>query len=122
MAVERPDRSHGFQGKVALNAMRPVSNNSFCIRRAHPGRWLREDACILHVGKEVSEKKVADLPMRVAPLSPVIGYDKASEIAHTAQRESSTFRGNAVKSGYIDERRFYKVVDLSRASLRCSVA
>jgi len=49
--------------------------------------------------------------MLVTALSPVIGYDKASQIAHAAQDDGSTLREAAIKSGLIDERTFDEVVD-----------
>jgi fumarate hydratase class II len=52
--------------------------------------------------------------MLVTALSPVIGYDKASAIAHKANGEDLTLKDAALKSGYIDERRFDEIVDPSK--------
>jgi fumarate hydratase, class II len=49
--------------------------------------------------------------MLVTALSPVIGYDKASAIAHKANDEDLTLKEAALKSGYIDEERFDEIVD-----------
>jgi fumarate hydratase class II len=49
--------------------------------------------------------------MLVTALTPVIGYDKASEIAHLANDEGLTLKEAALKSGYIDEKRFDEIVD-----------
>jgi fumarate hydratase, class II len=49
--------------------------------------------------------------MLVTALSPVIGYDKASAIAHKANDEGLTLKEAALKSGYIDEKRFDEIVD-----------
>ena len=49
--------------------------------------------------------------MLVTALSPVIGYDKASAIAHKANDEDLTLRDAALKSGYIDAERFDTIVD-----------
>jgi fumarate hydratase class II len=49
--------------------------------------------------------------MLVTALSPVIGYDKSSIIAHHAQDENLTLKEAALASGYIDEKRFDEVVD-----------
>jgi fumarate hydratase, class II len=49
--------------------------------------------------------------MLVTALSPVIGSDKASAIAHKANGEDLTLKAAALKSGYIDERRFDEIVD-----------
>jgi fumarate hydratase, class II len=49
--------------------------------------------------------------MLVTALSPAIGYDKASEIAHKANEDDLTLKAAALLSGYIDERRFDEIVD-----------
>lgn len=49
--------------------------------------------------------------MLVTALSPVIGYDKASAIAHKANDEGTTLREAALATGYIDAAEFDKVVD-----------
>ena len=54
---------------------------------------------------------VARSLMLVTALSPVIGYDKASAIAHKANDEGLTLKEAALQSGYIDEKRFDEIVD-----------
>jgi fumarate hydratase class II len=49
--------------------------------------------------------------MLVTALSPVIGYDKASAIAHKAHDEDLTLKESALSSGYIDEQQFDRIVD-----------
>jgi fumarate hydratase class II len=49
--------------------------------------------------------------MLVTALSPVIGYDKASAIAHKANDEDTTLRQAALASGYISEADFDRIVD-----------
>ena len=49
--------------------------------------------------------------MLVTALSPVIGYDNASKIAHTAQRDGSTLREAAIKTKLIDPETFDRVVN-----------
>ena len=49
--------------------------------------------------------------MPVTALSPVIGYDKASAIAHKANDEDLTLKEAALRSGAIDEKRFDEIVD-----------
>ena len=49
--------------------------------------------------------------MLVTALSPVIGHDKASAIAHKANDEGLTLREASLRSGDIDERRFDEIVD-----------
>jgi fumarate hydratase class II len=49
--------------------------------------------------------------MLVTALSPVIGYDKASAIAHKANDEGLSLREAALKLGCIDAARFDEIVD-----------
>jgi fumarate hydratase, class II len=49
--------------------------------------------------------------MLVTALAPVIGYDKASKIAHYALDNDLTLKAAALKLGYVDEAEFDRVVD-----------
>jgi fumarate hydratase, class II len=49
--------------------------------------------------------------MLVTALSPVIGYDKASEIAHYAMDNDLTLKAAALRLGYVTEAEFDRVVD-----------
>jgi fumarate hydratase, class II len=49
--------------------------------------------------------------MLVTALSPVIGYDKASKIAHYAMDEDLTLKEAALKLGFVTETEFDRVVD-----------
>ncbi len=105
----------GSQGNFELNAMRPIIINNFL----HSARILA-DGCekflIYSVqGTQVNDKKVAEYLrnslMLVTALSPVIGYDNASQIAHTAHHDGSTLREAAIKTKLIDAATFDKVVN-----------
>ena len=105
----------GSQGNFELNAMRPIIINNFL----HSARILA-DGCekfrIYSVeGTQINEKKIAEYLqnslMLVTALSPVIGYDNASKIAHTAHHDGSTLREAAVKTKLIDPETFDKVVN-----------
>src|SRR5271168_5455252 len=52
--------------------------------------------------------------MLVTALSPVIGYDKASQIAHYALENDLTLKATALKLGFITEEEFDRVVDPAR--------
>ncbi len=105
----------GSQGNFELNAMRPIIINNFL----HSARILADGCEKFRVysveGTEVDEKKVAEYLqnslMLVTALSPVIGYDNASKLAHTAQEDGSTLREAAKKTGLIDEKKFDEVVN-----------
>jgi fumarate hydratase, class II len=108
----------GSQGNFELNAMRPVIINNFL----HSARILG-DACDKFrrysvEGTRLNRARIDELVgrslMLVTALSPVIGYDKASAIAHKANGEDLTLKDAALKSGYIDERRFDDIVDPSK--------
>ncbi len=108
----------GSQGNFELNTMRPIIINNFL----HSARILA-DGCekfrIYSVeGTELNEKRirrfVEESVMLVTALSPVIGYDKASEIAHKAMDDDITLKQAAVQSGEISEQEFDEVVDAQK--------
>ncbi|HEX9461203.1 MAG TPA: class II fumarate hydratase [Alphaproteobacteria bacterium] len=105
----------GSQGNFELNAMRPIIINNFL----HSARVLG-DACdkfrrFSVEGTRLNDHRIAEMLdrslMLVTALSPVIGYDKASAIAHTANDEDLSLKDAALKSGYIDAKRFDEIVD-----------
>jgi fumarate hydratase class II len=49
--------------------------------------------------------------MLVTALSPVIGYDKASKIAHHALHHDLTLKQAALQLGFVDEKTFDRIVD-----------
>jgi fumarate hydratase, class II len=105
----------GSQGNFELNAMRPIIINNFL----HSARILG-DACdklrgFSVEGTRLNQKRIDEMVgrslMLVTALSPVIGYDKASAIAHKADDAGLTLKEAALQSGYIDEQRFDAIVD-----------
>jgi fumarate hydratase class II len=105
----------GSQGNFELNTMRPIIINNFL----HSARILA-DACdklrrFSIEGTRLNRKRIDQMVgrslMLVTALSPVIGYDKASAIAHKANDEGLTLKEAALASGDIDERRFDEIVD-----------
>jgi fumarate hydratase class II len=52
--------------------------------------------------------------MLVTALSPVIGYDKASKIAHYAMDNDLTLKTAALKLGFVTEAEFNRIVDPSK--------
>jgi fumarate hydratase, class II len=60
--------------------------------------------------KKISEYVDRSL-MLVTALSPVIGYDKASKIAHYAMDNDLTLKQAALKLGFVSEAEFDRVVD-----------
>jgi fumarate hydratase class II len=49
--------------------------------------------------------------MLVTALAPVIGYDKASQIAHFAAAKDLTLKAAALQLGFVTEAEFDRVVD-----------
>ena len=49
--------------------------------------------------------------MLVTALSPVIGYDKASEVAHHAHHHGLSLREAALAKGYVSEEEFDRLMD-----------
>jgi fumarate hydratase class II len=105
----------GSQGNFELNTMRPIIINNFL----HSARILG-DACeklrrFSVEGTQLHRKRIDEMVdrslMLVTALVPEIGYDKASAIAHKANEEGLTLKEAALKSGYIDEKRFDEIVD-----------
>ncbi len=105
----------GSQGNFELNAMRPIIINNFL----HSARILG-DACekFRHFsveGTKLNRDRIAEMLgrslMLVTALAPVIGYDKASAIAHMANEAGLTLKEAALRSGEIDEKRFDEIVD-----------
>ncbi|MGW5124058.1 class II fumarate hydratase [Streptomyces sp. NPDC004069] len=107
----------GSQGNFELNAMRPIVINNFL----HAATILT-DACTklrqyciegTQLNRDRIDRYVDRSLMLVTALSPVIGYDKASAIAHRADDEGATLREAALASGYVTAEEFDRVVDPS---------
>jgi fumarate hydratase class II len=105
----------GSQGNFELNAMQPIIVNNVL----HEARILG-DACskfreygIEGITLDAAQigKFVDDSLMLVTALSPVIGYDKASAIAHYALEHRTTLRDAALKTGLVGEQDFDRLVN-----------
>ncbi|MBV8389846.1 MAG: class II fumarate hydratase [Mucilaginibacter sp.] len=105
----------GSQGNFELNAMRPIIINNFL----HSATILADGSDKFRTfsveGTQLNVPKIQEFLTRslmlVTALSPIIGYDKASSIAHHAQDKNLTLKEAALASGYIDEKKFDEVVD-----------
>ncbi len=104
----------GTQGNFELNAMRPVIIANFL----HSATILA-DACTklreyciegAELHRDQIDAYVDRSLMLVTALSPVIGYDKASAIAHKANDDGTTLREAAMSSGYISAEEFDRIV------------
>jgi fumarate hydratase, class II len=105
----------GSQGNFELNTMRPVVVTNVL----HSARILA-DACTtlrafcvegIRLDRDRIQAHLDRSLMLVTALSPVVGYDRASEIAHRADAEGTTLREAALASGYLDAETFDRSVD-----------
>jgi fumarate hydratase class II len=105
----------GAGGYLEMNVYKPliIYNNTHSIT-------LLTDSCtnfrkFLVEGTNPNLKKinqyVEESLMLVTALSPVIGYDKASKIAHYAMDNDLTLKAAALKLGFVTEAEFDRVVD-----------
>ena len=105
----------GSQGNFELNTMRPIIINNVL----HSARIL-SDACVkfhkysiqgIKLDLNRINKFVDESLMLVTALSPIIGYDKASAIAHRALDQNTTLREAALSGGFISAEEFDRAVD-----------
>jgi fumarate hydratase class II len=104
----------GSQGNFELNTMRPLVISNFLHSAAILAgacSKLRE-YCVegIELNREQIGSYVDRSLMLVTALSPVIGYDKASDIAHKAYQEGTTLRQAALATGYITAEEFDRIV------------
>ena len=105
----------GSQGNFELNTMRPIVINNFLHSAGVLGDACEKFRRFSVKGTRLNRARIDELVgrslMLVTALSPVIGYDKASAIAHIANEENLTLKEAALRTGYIDEQRFDEIVD-----------
>ena len=105
----------GAGGYLEMNVYKPL-----LIHNIMHSMTLMTDGCtnfrkFLVAGTEPNRKKIAQYVaqslMLVTALSPVIGYDKASEIAHYAMDHDLTLKAATLELGYVSEAEFDRIVD-----------
>ncbi len=105
----------GAGGYLEMNVYKPL-----IIHNVTHSITLMTDGCtnfrkFLVEGTKPNLKKIGEYVERslmlVTALSPVIGYDKASKIAHYAMDNDLTLKEAALKLGFVTEAEFDKVVD-----------
>jgi fumarate hydratase class II len=105
----------GASGYLEMNVYKPliIFNITHSIA-------ILTDGCtnfrkFLVAGTKPNLKKIGEYVERslmlVTALSPVIGYDKASKIAHYAMDNDLTLKAAALKLGFVTEAEFDRVVD-----------
>jgi fumarate hydratase class II len=105
----------GSQGNFELNTMRPIiANNVLHMARilGDASSKLREFSIMgIKLDLDKIGKYVEESLMLVTALSPVIGYDKASRIAHYALNNNLSLKEAALKLGYVNSEEFDRIVD-----------
>jgi fumarate hydratase class II len=105
----------GAGGYLEMNVYKPLM-----IFNITHSITIMTDSCVnfrkfLIEGTEPNLKKIKEYVdrslMLVTALSPVIGYDKASKIAHYAMDNDLTLKAAALKLGFVTEAEFDRVVD-----------
>jgi fumarate hydratase, class II len=105
----------GAGGYLEMNVYKPL----MIFNIAH-SITIMTDGCVnfrkfLIEGAKPNLKKIKDYVdrslMLVTALSPVIGYDKASKIAHLAMDNDLTLKAAALQLGFVTEAEFDRVVD-----------
>jgi len=105
----------GAGGYLEMNVYKPVM-----IANIIQSITILADGCTnfrkyLVEGARPNRTKIAEYVERslmlVTALAPVIGYDKASAIAHHAMEHDLTLKEAALQLGYVDEATFDRVVD-----------
>lgn len=105
----------GAGGHLEMNVYKPL-----IIANLVQSITILSDGCtnfrkFLVEGTRPNLKKIAEYVdrslMLVTALAPVIGYDKASTIAHHAMEHDLTLKAAALQLGYVDEATFDRVVD-----------
>jgi fumarate hydratase class II len=105
----------GSAGYLEMNVYKPL-----IIYNLTHSITLLTDGCanfrkFLVEGTKPNLKKIAEYVdrslMLVTALSPVIGYDKSSKIAHYAMDNDLTLKEAALKLGFVSEAEFDRVVD-----------
>ena len=105
----------GAGGYLEMNVYKPVM-----IANIAQSITLLSDGCtnfrkFLVDGTQPNRKRISEYVhhslMLVTALAPVIGYDKASAIAHFAAEKDLTLKEAALQLGHVDEATFDRVVD-----------
>ncbi len=105
----------GASGYLEMNVYKPLMIYNIAQSIA-----IMADGCtnfrrFLVEGTQPNRKKIQEYVdrslMLVTALTPVIGYDKASQIAHHASEHDLTLRQAALELGFVTEAEFDRVVD-----------
>jgi fumarate hydratase, class II len=98
MNVYKPLMIHNIMQSITLMTDGSTNFRKYLVEGTRPNR------------KKIAEYVERSL-MLVTALSPVIGYEKAAQIAHHAAEHDLTLKEAALKLGFVDEADFDRIVD-----------
>src|ERR1700727_981547 len=101
MKVYKPRMIYNIAHSIAIMSDGCVNFRKFLVEGTKPNL------------KKINEYVDRSL-MLVTALAPVIGYDKASKIAHHAMDNDLTLKAAALKLGFVTEEEFDRIVDPAR--------
>ena len=105
----------GASGYLEMNVYKPLMIYNLLQSARLLANGCRCFTEYLVLGLEINRKQIGAYLQRslmlVTALSPVIGYDKASEIAHLAHEQELTLKEAAMQLGYVSEAEFDQIVD-----------
>ena len=104
----------GSQGHFELNVYKPMIayNILQSIKLLADGCNSFVKNCVsgIKLNKKMIDQHLNNSLMLVTALAPVIGYDKAAEIAKKAHKNGTTLKEEAIKLNYISEKEYDKIV------------
>lgn len=105
----------GANGHFELNVFKPLIITNFLDSAIilGDGAVSFTDKCVkgIQANKTRIRQHLDNSLMLVTALNPIIGYDKAAEIAKKAYRENTTLKEAALALGYLTEEEFDKYID-----------
>ena len=104
----------GSQGHFELNVYKPVIayNVLQSIQLLSDGVKAFTKNCVtgIQANKERIENLMNESLMLITALSPIIGYDKSTQVAKLAHKKGTTLKKAALELGYVSEEEFGKFV------------
>ncbi|MCS7297428.1 MAG: class II fumarate hydratase [Bacteroidia bacterium] len=104
----------GFQGHLELNVFKPliIHNLLESIRLLTDACHSFTDNCVVGIEANLPsiQRHLERSLMMVTALNPVIGYEKAAQIAQKAHKEEKTLREAALELGFLSEEEFDKYI------------
>jgi fumarate hydratase class II len=105
----------GASGYLEMNVYKPLIINNIMQSIRILSDSMSNFRKFLVDGMEPNHKKIAEFVSRslmlVTALSPVIGYDKASQVAHHAMDHDLSLRDAALQLGAVSAEEFDRIVD-----------